>query len=135
MTERDEHLQCCFDAYCKRLLKNETIDAVRERQRRSQWETDFSELTEAERNALLCVDQYFPERRTFSVLGMDVEIADGDLVRALAGLSADRRDIVLLAYLLGLPDSKIAQRMGMSSSAVQRRRTSTLEQLRKKLEE
>ena len=133
--ERDEHLECCFDTYCKRLLKNELVDAIRESERRSQWETDFSELTEAERRTLLCVDQYYPERRAFAVLGMDVEVSDGDLVRALAGLSADRRTIVLLAYLLGLTDPEIAQRMGINRSTVQYRRRSTLEQLRKKLME
>ena len=42
MNRDSEHLACCFDAYCKRLLKHEVIDATREQKRLGQWETTFS---------------------------------------------------------------------------------------------
>lgn len=135
MKERDEHIACCFDTYCKRLLKYETIDALREYDRQSQREVAFSGLTKAEERQLQYIDEYFPERRVFSVRGVDVEIADGDLVRALASLPADRRDIILLAYLFGLSDPDIAAQMGLNRSTVQYRRTNTLNELRKLLME
>ena len=40
-----------------------------------------------------------------------------------------------LAYLLGMTDVEIAKRLGLNRSTVQYRRTSTLEQLRKIMEE
>lgn len=135
MKERDEHTECCFDAYCKRLLRYETIDAIRALDRLGRREVNFSALSKAEERQLQYIDQYFPERRVFSVHGMDVEITDGDLARALAALSADRRDIVLLAYLLELSDADIAAQTGLNRSTVQYRRTSTLELLRKLMEE
>lgn len=135
MSERNEHLECCFDAYCKRLLRFALIDAHREQERLGQREVTFSELSQAEERQLQYIDEYFPERRVFSVRGMDVEIVDGELVRALSMLPADRRDIVLLAYLLDLPDSEIAAALHLSRSAVQRRRKSTLKELRKLMEE
>ena len=111
------------------------IDAHREQERLGQREVTFSELSQAEERQLQYIDEYFPERRVFSVRGMDVEIVDGELVRALSMLPADRRDIVLLAYLLDLPDSEIAAALHLSRSAVQRRRKSTLKELRKLMEE
>ena len=42
MNRDGEHLACRFDAYCKRLLKHEVIDATREQKRLGQWETTFS---------------------------------------------------------------------------------------------
>ena len=54
---------------------------------------------------------------------------------AFPAISHGRRDIVLLAYLLGMTDVEIAKRLGLNRSTVQYRRTSTLEQLRKIMEE
>ena len=52
MNRESEHLACCFDAYCKRLLKNEVIDTIRGEKRMGQREVTFSDLTRAERNQL-----------------------------------------------------------------------------------
>lgn len=95
----------------------------------------FSDLTPEERRQLQYIDTYAPERRVFRLFGMDMEISDGNLGRALDAVSKERRDIVLLAYLLGMTDVEIAKRLGLNRSTVQYRRTSTLEQLRKIMEE
>ena len=63
----------------------------------------------------------------FTVLDMDFEIEDADLVRALAALTLKRRSIVL-------KDDEIAQRLQMNRSTVQYQRTNTLEELRKLME-
>lgn len=132
MEQDKEH---AFDAYCKRLLKNETIDAARERERRRCREIPFSDLSKAETRQLQYMDQYAPERSTFDLFGLEVEVKDGELVRALAAIPDERRAIVLLAYLIGMTDKKIAHLLGLNRSTVQYRRTSTLAQLRKILEE
>ncbi len=130
MKERDEHTECCFDTFCKRLLRYEMIDTIREYDRQGRREATFSDLSKAERAQLQYIDEYYPDRRVFTVRGLDIEIADSDLVRALAALPSDRRDMILLAYLLDLSDADIAAQMGLKRSTVQYRRTSTLEQLR-----
>ena len=135
MNRDSEHLACCFDAYCKRLLKHEVIDAIREQKRLGQWETTFSELTRAEQSQLQYIDQYAPDRRVFPLLGREIEVLDADLVRALSVLPADRRAIILLFYFLEMRDEEIGAELGLSRPAVQRRRTSTLDMLRKILEE
>lgn len=87
-----------FDAYCKRLVKNEAVNIHLEYARQGKREAVFSELTQRELQSLCCTDRYAPERRVFTVLDMDFEIEDADLVRALAALTLERRSIVLLAY-------------------------------------
>ena len=123
-----------FDAYCKRLVKNEAVNIHLEYARQGKREAVFSELTQRELQSLCCTDRYAPERRVFTVLDMDFEIEDADLVRALAALTLERRSIVLLAYLLEMKDDEIAQRLQMNRSTVQYQRTNTLEELRKLME-
>ena len=135
MNKDSEHLACCFDAYCKRLLKHEVIDAIREQKRLGQWETTFSELTRAEQSQLQYIERYTPDRRVFPLMGMEIEVLDADLVRALSTLPTDRRAIILLSYFLEMQDEEIGDRLGLSRPAVQRRRTSTLDMLRKILKE
>ena len=135
MNRDGEHLACRFDAYCKRLLKHEVIDAIRQQKRLGQWETTFSELTRAEQSQLQYIDQYAPDWRVFPLLGMEIEVLDADLVRALSMLPTDRRTIILLFYFLEMRDEEIGAKLGLSRPAVQRRRTSTLDMLRKILEE
>lgn len=130
----EEHKQHTFDTYCKKIVKNEAVNIQQEYQRQAEMEVTFSELTEKERSQLQYSDQYAPDRRTFPLLGMDVEILDSDLARALATLAPDRRDIVLLAYLMDMTDSGIAQLLQLGRSTVQYQRTSSLEQLRKIME-
>lgn len=135
MENRNEHMECTFDAYCKKLLKNESINIHLEYERQNQREVSLSGLTGEEMKHLQYIDPYAPERCAFSVMGLDVEIVDADLVQALSALSADSRTVVLLAYLLDLSDREIAEKLNWSRSAVQRRRVSPLAQLRKLLED
>lgn len=134
MSSLNEHIECCFDAFCKRLLKNENIDAIREQERLDQCEVNFSGLTAKEREQLHYIDTYAPERRMFDLLGVEVEITNGDLVRALVQLSNEQRTIILLYYLLDLPDAEIAGLLNLPRYAVQRRRTSAIKQLQKTME-
>ena len=128
MEQNKEH---AFDAFCKRVVKNEAVNIQLEYSGQEQQEVVFSDLTPEERRQLQYIDTYAPERRVFRLFGMDMEISDGNLGRALDAVSKERRDIVLLA----LTDVEIAKRLGLNRSTVQYRRTSTLEQLRKIMEE
>lgn len=130
--EQDQ--QNIFDCFCKKIIKNEAVSILREYQRQAEMEVTFSALTERERGQLQCCDKYDLDRRTFPLLGTEVEIRDGDLARALAALTPERRNIVLLAYLMDMPDNGIAQLLQLGRSTVQYQRTNTLEELRKIME-
>ena len=59
---------------------------------------------------------------------------DNELVAdAFAGLSSQEQSILILHCVLELPDHEIGRLVGMSRSAVQRRRTKSLSELRIKL--
>lgn len=130
----EQDKQHAFDAYCKRIVKNEAVNIHLEYDRQGKREVTFSELSQRELQSLQHIDHYAPDCRVFAVLDMDIEIKDGDLVRALTALSPERRNIVLLAYLQDMKDEEIAGRLRLNRSTVQYWRTSTLEELRKLME-
>ena len=130
----EEHKEHTFDAYCKKLLRNEAINIRIEYAQQSKRETNFSALTHREQLQLQYTDQYAPGRKTFHVLDMAVEVKDAELANALASLSKEPRTIILLSYLLGMTDPEIAQQLQLNRRTVQLRRTSILKELRKLME-
>ena len=131
---KEESKRYSFDAYCKRLLKNEAIDI----QRRNVWlakkEISFSELSRRDLLRLQYMDSYNYDPKVFSVLDTDIVIENEDLGAALAELSPERRNVVLLSYLLDMKDREIAEQLDLSLSTVQYRRASALTRLRKLME-
>lgn len=131
---KEESKRHSFDAYCKRLIKNEAIDI----QRRNTWqgkkEVSFSELYKKDLLRLQYMDTHDSDRSVFSVLDTNVVIENEDLGAALAELSPERRNVVLLFYLLDMKDREIAEQLDLSLSTVQYRRTSALARLRKLME-
>lgn len=134
----EENKQHAFDAYCKRIIKNEAINIHLEYDRQSKLEINFSELPQQELQHLQnlqYIDHYAPDRRTFHVLNVPVEIQNSGLAWALGTLTVEQRNIVLLSYLLDMKDGEIAKRLRLKRSTVQYQRTNILEELRKRLEE
>lgn len=132
---KKQYKRHAFDAYCKRLVKNEAINIHKEYARRRKHEVSFSELSQQEWMTLQYIDQYAPERRVFTVLDVTIEISDGDLVRALSAISSEQRAVILLAYLLDMTDEDIARYLHLRRSTVQYRRKSTLAELQKLMED
>jgi RNA polymerase sigma factor (sigma-70 family) len=124
-----------FDSYCKKVLKYNARNHFERLRRQSEQEVTFSELSESELASLAVVDVYPSDETVFDVQGEAVTISDDELAEALTALPQDRRDIVLMSYFTGLTDREIASRMDMARSTVQHRRTSTLKELRRRLEE
>ena len=131
---KEESKRHSFDAYCKRLVKNEAIDIQRKSARQGQKEISFSELNKRDLLHLQYMDDYPSDRRVFSVLNTSVEIENESLGAALAELSPERRIVVLLSYLLDMKDREIAEELDLSLSTVHYRRTSALTLLRKLME-
>ena len=55
-------IRCEFNAYCKRTLRNELIDACRESKSRRKHEVNFSDLAPHEEKQLYTVDRYLSMR-------------------------------------------------------------------------
>lgn len=125
--------RCTFNGFCKKVLKNEAIDAIRESRTRSKREVVFSALTPQEESQLYAYDHYFAEETGFQVAGK--WITAKLLAEALRALPEEKRQAVLLYYFFDMTDVEIAELMKIPRSTVQYRRTSSFELLKRYLEE
>ena len=71
-------IRCAFNGFCKRTLKNESINAHGEIKRRQLQEVSFSDLTPQEENQLYTYDTYFEHdeaEKSFCVAGKEITAA------------------------------------------------------------
>lgn len=130
---RDYGEQCRFDAFCKKVLRNEARAYLRNMKRQREREAFFSDLSQVELDKLCVVDHYPSDRFTFSSHGYDLHIENELVADAFAGLPVQEQSILILHFVLDLPDQEVGRLVGMSRSAVQRRRAKSLTELRIKL--
>lgn len=134
-TDHEAYNQQTFDSFCKRLLKNEARDYYKHLQYRREHEISFSELSEETLGQLIVWDKYFEDTYLFEAMGFEIAVADELLAEALKTLPPDRQEIILLSYFLGMSDPEIAEYMNLLRRTVAYRRTSSLQALKKYMEE
>lgn len=102
-------VRCAFNAFCKRVLKNEAINIYNERQQRQTKEMTFSNLTPQEENQLYTLDKQYEgeEGESFQVAGK--KITPKLLSEALRALPKEKRKTVLLYYFFEKSDIEIAE--------------------------
>ena len=112
------------------------MNAHRDTKQRQLREVTFSDLSPEEENQLFVCDEYFADdeaEQSFVVGGK--EITAKLLAEALRSLPEEKREAVLLYYFFDMSESEIAKLCKISRSAVQYRRTSSFELLKRYLEE
>lgn len=124
-----------FDAFCKAVVRNESINAHNEIAARAEREIQLSALSDGELAALCTEDIYRPYSRTYYVKGNAVKIYDQSLGEVLQFLPPNRRDVILLCYFLDYNDAEIARLLHISGPTVNNRRTAGLRRLKKLLED
>ena len=107
-----------FDRYCKLVLYHEALDYLREMKYHRDRELSLDAVSPADWDKLSTVDQHSCESY---------------VAEAFASLPEQEQSILILHCVLDLSDGEIGSLMGMSRSAVQRHRTTTLKDLRVKL--
>jgi len=122
-----------YDRYCRLVLYHEAIDYLREMQRRRDLEISLDTLSPEEWDKLGAVDRYPSDSFVFSSHGCSLYIDNELVAAAFADLPQMEQSILILCFVMDMKDGEIGHVMGMSRSAVQRHRTSTLKKLRKKL--
>ena len=122
-----------FDAFCKKVLKNEARAYLRNMKRQRDRETMFSDLPQHELDKLCTVDRYPSDSFVFSSHGYDLHIDNELVAEAFATLPQMEQSILILHCTLDLADVEIGNLVGMSRSAVQRHRTKALQELREAL--
>ena len=120
-----------FDSYCKKVLRGECRDYIREITRQAKHKVNFSEMTVENLNHLNVIDEYPSEYYHFQVLGYDIAIKNERIGLALLSLPVEKRDIILLSYYLNMTDREIGEELNMMLYTVQRRRTKSLKEIKK----
>ena len=142
---RDYGEQCRFDAFCKKVLRNEARAYLRNIKRQREREAFFSDLSQAELDKLCVMDRYpsdsivfyihaySSDSFIFSSHGYDLHIDNELVAEAFSALPQTEQSILILHCTLDLADGEIGNLVGMSRSAVQRHRTRALQELREAL--
>lgn len=123
-----------FDSICRKVLRDESRNYKKQMARRAEREINLSALSETELAQLYETDEYPSDSVIFDVLEYRVAVKDDRLAEALTALPGKKRDVVLLSYFLELSDTEIAQIFRVVSSTIHRRRTSSLKELKWRME-
>nr|WP_325259873.1 hypothetical protein [uncultured Oscillibacter sp.] len=123
-----------FEVYCKKVIRGERCDYLRQVIRQAEREVCFSDMPF---DALLRIgmsDDYPSSHYVFEIQGHQISIADERLGEALSQIeSAERNLLLLLAYFLDLNDREIITLLGIPRSTIQRRRQRFLDQMKQLL--
>ncbi|MCI5957806.1 MAG: RNA polymerase subunit sigma [Clostridiales bacterium] len=95
----------------KHSLRDELIDALRERKGRKKREVNFSDLSPHEEKQLFTVDKYFVNKEEDAFCAGGLKITAKLLDDALHSLLDKKRQVVLLYYFFSMTDAKIAEMM------------------------
>lgn len=123
-----------FDSICRKVLRDESRNYKKQLSRRAEKEVNLSELSEAELGQLYAMDEYPSDSTYFDVLEYRVAVKDDRLAEALAALPSKKRDVILLSFFLDMTDTEIAEKLKVVGSTIHRRRTSSLAELKLRLE-
>ena len=140
MTARYEVFnEITFEAYCKTTIDRAILKGRKAKSKRAECELSLSDLTDALLLSLCANDspvedavQRSVDRPVvFHVRDVEIVVHDPDLGQALAFVPPQKREVLLLYYFADMSDAQIARKLGVSKSAVQRRRVSAENILKK----
>lgn len=123
-----------FCAYCRRTLRNAITDYYREQQRYAKHEKLFSDMKEAELNALSESYDCLIKESIFTITGMEFSVKDSFLADGLSKLDTHLRAVILLYYFADWTDKEIAQYLSKPRSTIQYQRNHALHLLKNLLE-
>ena len=117
--------RCEFNAYCKRALRNELIDACRERKRRQLREVVFSDLTPQEERQLYTVDKYFQDGNEEAFCAGGLKIT----AKQYVDVRLERKQSVLQTYHKALQPKTtvIGEEAGQETSKKAKKKSSEME--------
>ncbi len=124
-----------FEVYCKKVIRGERCDYLRQVLRRSEQELSFSDLPIDTLLRIGVLDAYPSGYYVFETQGHRISISDDRLGEALSQIESAGRDLLLLAYFLDLSDREIGALLGIPRSTIQRRRQRFLDQMKQLLKE
>jgi len=122
-----------FHSFCKVVLRHEMLDCFREFSYQNKWLVSLNHLSPSALDGIFTTDQYPSDYTTFSADSYALQISNERLANIIEKLSQPEQRLLILRFVLELNDREIGRMMRCSRSAIQRRRTSVLQNLRKQL--
>lgn len=122
-----------FIPFAKLSWRHEMLDCFREFSYQNKWLISLNHLPQPMLDSICTTDQYPSDYTTFSVDGYALQISNERLANIIEKLSQPEQRLLILRFILELNDREIGRIMRCSRSAIQRRRTSVLLNLRKQL--
>ncbi|WP_088808723.1 MULTISPECIES: RNA polymerase sigma factor [Listeria] len=122
------HKQHTFDAYCKKVLKNEVRNIYKELERKRQRETSLSLVSPSElfKLGFIKKDELFMSDKLIVVQECEVIIKSEVIRNGILELPETFRQVVIYYYFLGMSDYEIAEKLGMVRRTVSRWRNQAL---------
>ena len=124
-----------FESFCMKVIDGERCDYFRQLMKKMEWESSFSDLSEAVLTNLCTFDSDPAEQYIFHVYGHQIPIKNDRLAEILLALGDEGYSILLLYYSLQLKDREIASLLGLSRSKIQKDRKVLFDELRKRMVE
>ena len=114
-----------FDAYCKKVLRNEAKSIRKRNDKIKENEEPLNDLNEGKYS-----QTHLDEQDVYFLFGMEILISDQKLSAAIDQLSDTRKKIVLLYYFAGFNNTEIGKILNMSTSGIWYQRKKAVEQLK-----
>lgn len=134
-SDHEKKLEHQFDSYCKTVLRNFARDIYAAENFRNSLFISIDTLTEDQLSKFSFADEYNIDYSHFPTSGEDVFIKHFLIAQAVASLSEQKQDIILLSYFLHLTNAAIASLMNLSESTIHYHKVNALNELRTYLEE
>ena len=109
------------------------LTCFREFSYQNKWLVSLHYLPPSALDGICTTDQYPSDYITFSADGYTLQISNEQLANIIEKLPQSERRLLILRFVLELNDREIGRKMHCSRSAIQRRRTSILRNMRKQL--
>ena len=132
-----EHIMYTFHGFCKVVIRNATITAWRDQQRRHKREISLEYLTEEKFYPLGTTDEYFTapyEEYPITICGQTIILTNGKLAAALLSLPEQRQELIYLYFFKHYRQWEIGKMYGRCRSTAGYQIHRTLKLLRKEME-
>lgn len=125
-----------FDSFTKMVLRNKSIDILREYRRQADRELPLDDMSQADMYRKASInDTYRLYRKAYSVHNRVVWVYDPVIGELLQHLTPQRREVILLYYFLDLNDTEIAKLLRIDNTTAKYRRNTALKWLKKMMED
>ena len=133
--ELELYHECSFDAFCKKAIRNLSVDAKRIYWKKTMTTSD-EELLATYVKSIMTEDTYALNNyeKIYYVNGLKVVVTNETVGEALKFIMPNKRAVLLLSFFMDYRDSEIARTLRITNSTVAYRKKQALKQLKVLLE-